>query len=178
MVWVLIHKFAIQEISEEEMHARDGLLLWCKKKTDGYKNVKVDNFHTSWKDGLAFCALIHKHMPHLINFDSLNPSEHAKNLQLAFDVAEKELDIPQLLDVKDIVDSEKPDEKSIMAYVAYYWKKFASTGKQQKSSGMIARLGKKDAEYTKIAHDYEERAKKINSMDKKKKMKNIPTQII
>jgi len=163
MVWVLIHKFAIQEISEEEMHARDGLLLWCKKKTDGYKNVKVDNFHTSWKSGLAFCALIHKHYPNLINYDSLDPNDHAKNLQLAFDVAEKDLDIPQLLDVNDIVSQEKPDEKSIMAYVAYYWKKFASTGKQQKAANMISRLGKKDAEYAKIAHDYEERAKKLVS---------------
>jgi len=163
MVWVLIHKFAIQDISEEEMHARDGLLLWCKKKTDGYKNVKVENFHTSWKSGLAFCALIHKHYPNLINYDSLDPNDHAKNLQLAFDVAEKDLDIPQLLDVNDIVSQEKPDEKSIMAYVAYYWKKFASTGKQQKSANMIGRLGKKDAEYAKIAHDYEERAKKLVS---------------
>jgi len=118
-------------------------------------------------------------MPHLINYDSLDPNDATKNLQLAFDVAEKELDIPQLLDAKDIVDQERPDEKSIMAYVAYYWKKFASTGKQQKSAGMIARLGKKEAEYAKIAHDYEERAdleitlKNLKSKQKNDGLKNL-----
>jgi len=95
---------------------------WCQKKTQGYKNVKVQEFNNSWKSGLAFCALIHKHRPDLIDFDSLDPLAYKKNLQLAFDVAEKDLDIPQLLDINDMVDV-KPDDKSVMTYVAYYWKK-------------------------------------------------------
>lgn len=110
---------------------------------------------------MAFCALIHKHHPNLIDYDNLDPSNYMANLQLAFDVAEKELDIPPLLDAKDVADSERPDDKSIMAYVAYYWKKFASSGKQQKSANMISKLGKKQQENEKIISDYEERAKKL-----------------
>jgi hypothetical protein len=46
MIWTIILRFAIQDISVEEMTAKEGLLLWCQRKTAPYKNVNVQNFHT------------------------------------------------------------------------------------------------------------------------------------
>lgn len=98
MIWTIILRFAIQDISVEEMTAKEGLLLWCQRKTAPYKNVNVQNFHLSFKDGLAFCALIHRHRPDLIDYNKLSKDNPYENLNTAFDVAEKYLDIPRMLD--------------------------------------------------------------------------------
>jgi spectrin beta len=61
LIWTIILRFQIQEIRLEgdAKSAKDALLYWCKKVTRPYDNVKIDNFTTSWKDGLAFNAIIH-----------------------------------------------------------------------------------------------------------------------
>src|SRR5690606_29926562 len=95
-----------------------------------------------------------------LDFDKLEKANAKENLQLAFDIAEKHLDIPQLLDVDDMV-SYKPDDKSVMTYIAYYWKKFAASNKEQKAARKVAKVAKNQRENAEMAHDYEERAKKL-----------------
>lgn len=110
MIWTIILRFAIQDISVEEMTAKEGLLLWCQRKTAPYKNVNVQNFHLSFKDGLAFCALIHRHRPDLIDYSKLSKDNPLENLNTAFDVAEKYLDIPRMLD---------PDGKLVLKCIIF-----------------------------------------------------------
>uniref|UniRef100_A0A672SIP9 Alpha-actinin-1-like n=1 Tax=Sinocyclocheilus grahami TaxID=75366 RepID=A0A672SIP9_SINGR len=131
MIWTIILRFAIQDISVEETSAKEGLLLWCQRKTAPYKNVNIQNFHISWKDGLGFCALIHRHRPELIDYGKLRKDDPMTNLNTAFDVAEKYLDIPKMLDAEDIVSTLRPDEKAIMTYVSCYYHAFS--GKQKVS---------------------------------------------
>lgn len=61
LIWTLILRFQIQEIRLEgdAKSAKDALLYWCQKVTRPYENIRIDNFTTSWKDGLAFNAIIH-----------------------------------------------------------------------------------------------------------------------
>ncbi|KAI9536913.1 Alpha-actinin-4 [Dissostichus eleginoides] len=129
MIWTIILRFAIQDISVEETSAKEGLLLWCQRKTAPYKNVNVQNFHISWKDGLAFNALIHRHRPDLIDYDSLRKDDPVTNLNNAFEVAEKHLDIPKMLDAEDIVNTARPDEKAIMTYVSSFYHAFSGAQK-------------------------------------------------
>ena len=89
-----------QTDSSEKKSAKDALLLWCQMKTAGYSNVNVRNFTTSWRDGLAFNALIHKHRPDLIDYNKLTKSNPMYNLNNSFNVAEEKLDLARLLDAE------------------------------------------------------------------------------
>ncbi|KAM8970702.1 spectrin beta chain, non-erythrocytic 2 isoform 1-T1 [Sarcophilus harrisii] len=130
LVWTIILRFQIQDISvetednKEKKSAKDALLLWCQMKTAGYPNVNVHNFTTSWRDGLAFNAIVHKHRPDLLEFDSLRKCNAHYNLQNVFNLAEKELGLTKLLDPED-VNVDQPDEKSIITYVATYYHYFS-----------------------------------------------------
>ncbi|KXJ15281.1 alpha-actinin A [Exaiptasia diaphana] len=104
------------------LKGQEALLEWCKQKTTGYKDVRVINMTDSWRDGLAFCALIHKFRPDLINFDDLTKDDPQKNVSLAFTAAE-ELGIPALLDVGDVVDT-IPDELAMLTYVSQFYHRF------------------------------------------------------
>ena len=53
LIWTLILRFTINDINEEGMSAREGLLLWCQRKTVCYDEVDVRDFSASWNDGLA-----------------------------------------------------------------------------------------------------------------------------
>lgn len=71
------------------------------------------------------CALLDIHRPDLIDYDSLDKTDHRGNMQLAFDIASKEIGIPDLLDVEDVCDVAKPDERSLMTYIAYWFHAFS-----------------------------------------------------
>ena len=66
--------------------------------TSSYENVNIIDMDTSWRDGLAFCAMIHHFRPNLLDYSSLDPHNVLYNNTLAFSVAERELGIPSLLE--------------------------------------------------------------------------------
>ncbi|XP_043201207.1 alpha-actinin, sarcomeric isoform X2 [Amphibalanus amphitrite] len=155
MIWTIILRFAIQDISVEEMTAKEGLLLWCQRKTAPYKNVNVQNFHTSFKDGLAFCALIHRHRPDLIDYNKLSKDNPMENLMTAFDVAEKHLDIPKMLDPEDINNEPVPDERAVMTYVSSYYHRFAGAQKAETASNRICKVLKVNQDNERLMEEYE-----------------------
>ncbi|XP_073514383.1 F-actin-monooxygenase MICAL2 isoform X7 [Phyllobates terribilis] len=100
------------------------LLTWCQKQTEGYRNVHVTNLTSSWKSGLALCAIIHHFRPDLLDFYSLNEEDTVRNNQLAFDTAEKEFGISPITTGKEMASTEEPDKLSMVLYLSKFYELF------------------------------------------------------
>ncbi|XP_072825625.1 F-actin-monooxygenase MICAL2 isoform X9 [Vicugna pacos] len=100
------------------------LLTWCQQQTEGYQHVNVTDLTTSWRSGLALCAIIHRFRPELINFDSLNEDDAVENNQLAFDVAEREFGIPPVTTGKEMALAQEPDKLSMVMYLSKFYELF------------------------------------------------------
>ncbi|XP_051750978.1 smoothelin isoform X2 [Ctenopharyngodon idella] len=104
------------------------LLDWCRSKTRSYENVDIQNFSSSWSDGMAFCALVHNFFPEAFDYSSLSPSNRRQNFEVAFSTAEKLADCPQLLDVEDMVRMREPDWKCVYTYLQEFYRGLVQKG--------------------------------------------------
>ncbi|XP_005929669.1 F-actin-monooxygenase MICAL2 isoform X6 [Haplochromis burtoni] len=103
------------------------LLTWCQKQTEGYRNVIITDLASSWKNGIALCALIHRFKPQLIDFDSLNDEDHVANLQLAFDISEREFGIRPFTSAKELSKEEELDKTKMINYLSKFYELFRGT---------------------------------------------------
>ncbi|XP_077418078.1 cytospin-A [Vanacampus margaritifer] len=102
---------------------RNALLKWCQKKTEGYQNIDITNFSSSWNDGLAFCAMLHTYLPAHIPYQELTSQDKRRNFTLAFQAAES-VGIKCTLDITEMVHTERPDWQNVMTYVTAIYKYF------------------------------------------------------
>ncbi|CAF0712702.1 unnamed protein product [Brachionus calyciflorus] len=110
-------KITTDGMNQDEMNAQQKLLNWCQENLKGYDSIRVKDFSTSWRDGKALLAILNRHRPDKISFIDSYLRSNLENLKIAFDFAETELGVTKLLDPED-VDTDHPDEKSIMTYIS------------------------------------------------------------
>ncbi|KAK6090407.1 hypothetical protein P3W45_000504 [Vairimorpha bombi] len=138
LIWTLISKLSISELGTGDLSVKEELLRWCKEVTKNYKNVNIMDLSRSWQDGLGFNAIIHRFRPDLVpNFYDLKSDDRHANLEQAFDTAERKLQIPKLLDVEDVADVVRPDEKIMITYLSEYYQKFNQFEKDQICKNII-----------------------------------------
>ncbi|XP_028252315.1 cytospin-A isoform X2 [Parambassis ranga] len=102
---------------------RNSLLRWCQSRTQGYKNIDITNFSSSWADGLAFCAVYHTYLPSHIPYSTLNPENKRENLSLAFKTGET-VGIAQSLTVDEMLRAGGPDWQRVLGYVESMYRHF------------------------------------------------------
>ncbi|XP_066507751.1 smoothelin [Hoplias malabaricus] len=104
------------------------LLDWCRAKTEPYEGVEIHNFSSSWADGLAFCALVHRFFPEGFDYCTLDPYDRRANFEKAFKTAERLADCPPLLDVDDLLRMREPDWKCVYTYIQEFYRCLVEKG--------------------------------------------------
>ncbi|XP_053620514.1 EH domain-binding protein 1 isoform X2 [Plodia interpunctella] len=92
------------------------LLEWCQAATRENISCEITNLTTSFRSGLAFCAIIHRYRPDLIDFSGLQPDDAETNLKVALEASAK-LGISQVLCAADVYACPVPDRLAIMTYL-------------------------------------------------------------
>lgn len=192
-LWMLFRKFRIaKQMGVEDVDkTTEGLLKWVKEVTNGYKGVDVKDFRSSFNDGNAFLAMAHAFDPDAFNYEeTLEENSTQEIIEKSFDLAEKNLGIPQLLDVKDLMDG-TIDERSVVLYVSLYFHAFvsaeekmaierekrAASAKASDLENELEILNKKvqtkEQEYSELEHKYSELEKDLkNVRGEKEKLEN------
>lgn len=123
------------------------ILQWCITKTRKYEGVNIENFSSSWCDGMAFCALIHRFFPDAFDFSSLDPKEREKNFTLAFQTAETLADCCPLLDVSDmLLMGNHPDPMCVFTYVQSLCHSLSKIEKERRDKAEKDKADKKEGD--------------------------------
>ncbi|VDK34541.1 unnamed protein product [Taenia asiatica] len=93
------------------------LLAWCQDVTQSYEGVNICNYTTSWRDGLAFLAIINQQRPELFNYRFRLEKSPMQNLGLAFHLITKEFAVARLLEPEDLLSTDAVDARSIAIYL-------------------------------------------------------------
>uniref|UniRef100_A0A8C7VHA4 F-actin monooxygenase n=1 Tax=Oncorhynchus mykiss TaxID=8022 RepID=A0A8C7VHA4_ONCMY len=119
------HRSPLPKLLRQESFSRSSKLLsWCQQQTQGYRGVVVSDLTTSWKSGLALCALIHHYRPDLIDFDSLKEDEGEENMRLGLEVAEKEFGISPVMTVEEMSSVSETDTLCMVMYLSQFHQLF------------------------------------------------------
>uniref|UniRef100_A0A3Q1FE01 EH domain-binding protein 1-like protein 1 n=1 Tax=Acanthochromis polyacanthus TaxID=80966 RepID=A0A3Q1FE01_9TELE len=110
------HQLSIECTNPNLVMSSQSLLEWCQEATQGHKGVKITNFSTSWRNGLAFCAILNHFHPEKINYEMLDPYDIKHNNKKAFD-GFAELGISRLMEPSDMVMIAVPDRLIVMTYL-------------------------------------------------------------
>ncbi|XP_029485958.2 protein-methionine sulfoxide oxidase mical3b-like isoform X2 [Oncorhynchus nerka] len=111
-------------LRQESFSRSSKLLSWCQQQTQGYRGVAVSDLTTSWKSGLALCALIHHYRPDLIDFASLGEDEGEVNMRLGLEVAEKEFGISPVMTVEEMASVSETDTLCMVMYLSQFHQLF------------------------------------------------------
>ena len=104
-------------------------LARCTEATKGRDSVDIRDFAFSFRDGLAFCALICAHAPAALSWSQVDATNKHRNLSLAFSVAQEALRVPELLSTTDF--DYNVDEESVVTYLLECYISILNASQQQ-----------------------------------------------
>jgi len=160
IVWAIILRFVrFDDDDGEGLDATKALLLWVRNKCVGYQHVTIgENYKSSFANGMALCAIIHKHRPKLIDYNSLNPDNPIANLDIALRAAHEYFGLERYIEPEEIL---KLDEKSLFIFVSEFYYGIAEQRKLDLAARRISKLITKTKENDRLKALFNERAKEF-----------------
>ncbi|KAH3745176.1 alpha actinin [Pelomyxa schiedti] len=161
LIWGIMQRF--MKFTDEEGHgadlnAKDALMTWCQNTTRGYPDVHLDNWKTSWHDGMALCAIIHKYRPSLINWESLERTNKKVNIQAAMHAAHKYFMLEQYITPDEFL---KLDDNSMVVYVSEYYYGISEQRKLDLAGRRISKVIKLTKDNDALRATYEARSEEL-----------------
>lgn len=138
-LWTLYRKYRIAVIKEGDKSSEEGLLQWCKNITDDYGGVDIKSFKTGFRDGNAFLALAHKYDPSQFDYESFKDESPDARLEKAFEIAEKFINIPKLLDANEVMKG-TADERSLILYTSLFFHAFGAQAEKLEAANKLGNL--------------------------------------
>jgi len=156
-LWSLFKKYRIQTIKHDDKSSEEALLAWCKKMTEGYNDVSIESYKTSFRNGKAFLALCDRYIsnPEVLDYNKFSKENAEENLNAAFEYGEKELGIPKLLEAHEVAEG-NVDERSLVLYISLYFHAFVA---QQQQKGMELEKQKIEEKMRGLEGSLEDRAR-------------------
>ncbi|KAI9469687.1 MAG: hypothetical protein EXX96DRAFT_623306 [Benjaminiella poitrasii] len=137
--------------------AKVALLYWVRIQLEDYiaANIipSIQDFSRSWRTGVAFCLLIHRHNPAYIpdlfsvhlHEDLSEKATWCHLLKLAFDLAAEKLGVEAYLEPEDLVNVDYPHEPSVMMYVSEFYKVISKYQREEPVTVKCERAAKRKA---------------------------------
>jgi len=168
-LWSLFKRYRIQTIKHEDKSSEEGLLLWAKKVTDGYRDVSIESYKHSFRSGMAFLALCDRFLEgnkEFLDYDKFSKSNPIENLNTAFDVAEKRIGVPKLLDPEEVSEG-NVDERSTILYISLYFHAFTAKEAQK---GLLEEKDRIEEQMRGLKGSLEDRAKMAVQLDEENRV--------
>eukprot|EP00163_Fabomonas_tropica_P025911 TRINITY_DN4585_c0_g1_i1.p1 TRINITY_DN4585_c0_g1~~TRINITY_DN4585_c0_g1_i1.p1 ORF type:complete len:937 (-),score=265.93 TRINITY_DN4585_c0_g1_i1:101-2734(-) len=125
-IWRLIRSFQLAKHNGRSRagsrgiaSTKEDLLAWVRHEVESYDIPAVKNFTSSFQDGKAILALVHKNKPDSVNWEEHNFDNHFDTVEKALDLCESELELPQLVDANEVALG-LTDEQSMMTFLSIF----------------------------------------------------------
>lgn len=173
-IFDLVLHYQVDDIDMDGKHGKEGLLMWCQKTTAGHAHVDVQNFASSWLDGMAFLALVHAYNKDCVDYDAEAAAfetekdlpkpqrvEKAKvRMNKAFKLISEQMDVEEILD-DDF--AEMPSDKANITYLSLIFKAFSQAKMKNKYQQVIGRMISKAQKMQDLKDQLAEKTKEFNA---------------
>jgi len=131
--WICLRHFGRAGGANGGASFEEGLLNWLKSQLDEYE-LPITDFKTSFNDGKALLALVHRWDPASVDYHKADLANPLSTADKAIKLIEQHIKVPALLDPSELTKGETR-EKQIVLYLSLIQKSFQDEEEKRRLAG-------------------------------------------